>query len=187
MTPLIIAILAGLVSIFGFVTARGSKVSEFRQAWINAQREDVATVAAQARRLARCGAAKREEALATFDLAYERIRLRENPIKKEWQVVIALVAACRAKLVTTSPATDVDAEIDAFVLAAQSLLKTEWNKVSRGELGYRVLILAGPIFAMALAWMLWIALPIDRAHIAHPSGAPESAKPALPPPTAPQK
>lgn len=186
MTPLIIAILAGIVSIFGFVTTRGSKVSEFRQAWINAQREDLATVAAQARRLARGDAAERDDALAAFDLAYERIRLRENPIKREWHGVITSLAVCRARLTASPPASDMDADIDKFMLAAQGLLKTEWNKVRRGELGYRVLIVAAPIFAMALAWLLWAAPPIDRIPVTPHASAPCSA-PVFPAPKAPQK
>ncbi|MBZ9647607.1 hypothetical protein K9B33_08640 [Sphingobium sp. 3R8] len=181
MTPLIVAILAGIVSIFGFVTTRGSKVSEFRQAWINAQREDLATVAAQGRRIARGDTAKRDDALAAFDLAYERIRLRENPIKREWDAVVTLIAACRTKLTARPPASDIDADIETIVLAAQDLLKIEWNKVRRGELGYRVLLVAAPIFTMALAWLLWTNFPSESARPPLPQNA---EAPALPVPKA---
>lgn len=183
MTPLIVAILAGIISIFGFVTTRGSKVSEFRQAWINAQREDLATVATHGRRLARGDCTKREDALAAFDVAYERIRLRENPIKRDWDAVITLITACRKRLVASPPASDIDAEIDAIMFAAQDLLKIEWNKVRRGELGYRVLIVAAPIFTMSLAWLLWANPPVDPA--VTPAKIEAAPPPALTAPKAP--
>jgi hypothetical protein len=170
--PLMVATLTAIITVFGLITTRGSKISEFRQAWIDAQRDDIAAVAANAQALASGPVPDREKALLAFDLAAARIRLRENPKKKEWSAIIARLAPLRGKLASLPPLDDVDEDVDAIIGRSQWLLKTEWTKVKRGETGYRLLLVSVPLLVVALAFLAFSGLgdPPGLEHGA-PSGA----------------
>ncbi len=75
----IAATIAGLISVVTLIVSKENKISENRQAWIDAQRADVADVIAAATQLEVASRDDRAKLLAEFDRAFTRIKLRDNP------------------------------------------------------------------------------------------------------------
>jgi hypothetical protein len=139
---------ATALAIFGLLMVRATKVSEFRQAWINDQRSDLATILSTAASLAGPHAQIRDELLA-FDAASCRIRLRQNPVVKkngqrEWQDVIDDIATLRG-MVTAAPAGNPTTLTTAIVTKSQHWLKEEWERVRFGERIVKVVVLFAAI------------------------------------------
>ena len=74
------ATIAGLFSLVSLIISKENKVTEFRQAWIDAQRDDLAEILALAASLEVAPLEKRADNLAAFDRCFARILLRDNPI-----------------------------------------------------------------------------------------------------------
>jgi hypothetical protein len=149
------AVLAGTASFLVTVLSKEQKTSEFRQAWIDALRQDLAEfagiVASQndviQTRL------KRGEDLNSIEgtfLASElanlkqveitrlRILFRVNP--QEHKPLIARLEAAyqhSARDEQTNPGTGYTLIAD-FVTESQKVLKAEWSRVKRGEPAFRV-------------------------------------------------
>jgi hypothetical protein len=180
--PIAGALIAGLFGLVGLVIAKENKTSEFRQAWIDALRADIAgfTSAAQsfdyferARRLAEekndnNGELEYEKILADVHQklvqAQMSIRLRVNPneidpaAKPRNDRLLADIEAIRKSL------TEADFDAAQPVLkslheVAAPILKAEWNRVKRGERSY-VLAKYGAIAlsVLALAWFAWVGV-----------------------------
>ena len=148
-------IIGAIVSIVTLIVGRGSKISEFRQAWINDQRADLATFGAAALSLARQKSSDRAADYDKLEQAALRIRLRENPIKPEWTAVIASMDQVRTDLLAHDAASrDIFTNVAAITDAASLVLKGEWKKVRSGEIGYRIVC---GIFALLCAGLLLIA------------------------------
>lgn len=84
------AVVAGLFSLISLIISKENKVTEFRQTWIDAQRNDLAEVLALAAALEAAPLEKRAENLAAFDRCFARILLRDNPkasVKREHRFV----------------------------------------------------------------------------------------------------
>lgn len=189
---IIAAPIAATLAIFGVVVTRGTKITEFRQAWINDQRRDIADLVAAANRSATLSDPdKRSDAIAAFDAASARIRMRRNPNRKLWHKLRGMepewADALRslAKLEKAALASPVDAAKirsigTAMVEQSVPHLKKEWNRTRRGELGFRIYIATAPFLiggtltlavgwlfakALGLAWIdgveLQTLLPID--------------------------
>lgn len=133
-----------LLVIFGIVVVRGTKITEFRQKWIDEQRADLALMLAHSGRVAQGLSSKPEEDLLQFDLAANRLRLRENPNRPEWTEAIAEIDGIRSKLAVAPGATlavvDIANEQARLTNHARMRLKLEWKRVRTGELGYKLLI-----------------------------------------------
>lgn len=71
---------AGLFSLVSLIISKENKVTEFRQAWIDAQRNDLAELLATATALETAPLKKRADTLAAFDRSFARILLRDNPV-----------------------------------------------------------------------------------------------------------
>lgn len=148
-------IIGAIVSIVTLIVGRGSKISEFRQAWINDQRADLATFGAAALSLARQKSSDRAAEYDKLEQAALRIRLRENPIKPEWTAVISSMDQVRTDLLAHDAASrDIFADVARITDAASLVLKGEWRKVRSGEIGYRIVC---GIFALLCAGLLWMA------------------------------
>ena len=155
--------IATALVIFGIVVVRGTKVSEFRQAWIDAQRNDLGTMLAHAGRLARGNSTHRDDDWLAFDMAVARIELRKNPSlkKREWDDVIAEISSLRTDLdVSPVAQVDISSHVTEVVRLSRPWLKKEWSRVRFGELGYKTLVLFAallilfpimPIIGFALA------------------------------------
>lgn len=146
-------IFGAIISIVTLIIGRGSKISELRQAWINDQRTDFSKWAAAALALARNQpATSRAAEFNALEEAAFRIRLRENPRKKEWKPVIDKMDQVRTALLAAAPNATIDIFPNLITVAdlSQDRLKKDWNKVRFGEPGYRLLILFFPMLFAAL-------------------------------------
>jgi hypothetical protein len=174
--PITAAVIFGaIISIVTLIIGRSSKISEFRQAWINDQRADFGKWAAAALALARNEAANSRAAdLNAFEEAAFRIRLRENPRKMEWSPVIGKMDAVRTMLLGAAPGTTKDVLDELAIIAelSQNRLKKDWNKVRYGEPSYRLLI---PFFSMLIA-----ALLLSGYYTLFPDQSPFAGKPEKP-------
>lgn len=138
LATLLVALIAGLFSVVGLVIAKEQKVSDLRQAWIDALRQDATQVASQFERWAPNAGTKQEEVLLAYRSSVTAVRLRLNKSEAPAQAVLAALQAMdQLILVGNGDQTLVNEKIEAFVSAMQTVLKTEWDRVKDGEPGYR--------------------------------------------------
>lgn len=158
---LVASLITGAISFVNLTLTKEQKTSEFRQAWIDALREDISRFIAAARAFARAA-----EVLHTFgpdykekaallisdekigDLRYQaaemlcRIKLRLNEGEKEHQELLRLFnRAVNEQNKMLAERTDVEATLKAIDIAteyARPILKKEWERVKQGELAFRI-------------------------------------------------
>ncbi len=175
------ALIAGLFSFVNLTLTKEQKTSEFRQAWIDGLREDLSVFLASARAFARAYEAKlsppeppsvvlypiSDEGVATMrhEIAesFYRIKLRLNSKETEHIELLRLLEAALARQnemsVKVVNATEVLAAIERAADYARPLLKTEWDRVKKGELPFRVVRnwLAPLLVILCLAF-IWFLL-----------------------------
>ncbi|TWH71503.1 hypothetical protein LX59_01791 [Azomonas agilis] len=142
------ALITGLVSLLGLIISKEHKVSEFRQAWIDSLRSELANLISHANAIHGADVATFESASETWKIVRDdfvginqsaaNIRLRLNPKEKEAQAVLGKIEALE-RLLTPGVAMDY-AEMNRvekeLVAKAQVLLKNEWMRVRNGEAIY---------------------------------------------------
>ena len=144
------ALIAGAVSLLGLVISKEQKVSEFRQAWIDALRSDVASLISHVNAIHGAFQAgfgnkgqiwqhAREDFIGA-NSAVANIRLRLNPSEKQCEEVLGLVTELERELaVGNAPSHKrLDKIEHELVASVQVLLKAEWIRVRKGELVYRI-------------------------------------------------
>lgn len=137
--PIMVAVMAGAITLVGSMVTRGNLVSGFRQSWINDQRADLATIAAKATLLSRNLSSDWAGDIEAFMAAFSRIRLRENPDKAEWKKVLDQIDdLCRLLWSKKGHVHDVTQHLATISALAQRPLKANWNKTRTGETLYRV-------------------------------------------------
>ena len=158
---IIASLIAAAISFVNLTLTKEQKTSEFRQAWIDALREDLSSFFATARAFARAsqelqhfGGGNKDGAPLSFteqaisDIRYRiaetryRIQLRLNPKEPEHIELLRLMQSAIEKQQNAlgSPAST-DAALEAIERAAAyapQILKTEWERVKRGELAFRL-------------------------------------------------
>ena len=158
---LVAALITGAISFVNLTLTKEQKTSEFRQAWIDALREDLAQFLGAARAFARATEAihqfgpdyKSKAVLTITDekvshLRYQaaetfcRIQLRLNPTEPEHVELLRLLRrAIEEQNAMLANGGGIDATMKAIEVAtayAQPVLKKEWERVKRGELPFRV-------------------------------------------------
>jgi hypothetical protein len=183
-SALLIAFVAGGFSLLGLIIAKEQKTSEFRQAWIDALREDialycakVAIVQAYIDRAVVLDADKlfednREEYIAINQSAL-RIKLRLNASESESDAILRPLKVIEGKLNAEfadikMAMPDISAALKKLEKDAPPLLKTEWERVKRGELTYRVAKLcAAMVFVICLVVAGWSYYPTFRMAVSH--------------------
>lgn len=157
------ACIAAAVSFLSLVISKEQKISEFRQAWIDALRNELAEFAASARRIAaqpsfinlksvtaknvmEAMEAKNEDALRPDPIAENRfklaqsfyaVRLRLNPVEEDHKSLSARMRAVIDHLNSgASSISTVDDELEKLALLAQGILKREWSRVKEGEAAF---------------------------------------------------
>lgn len=163
---IIAAVIAAVISLLGLVISKENKVSEFRQAWIDALRAEIAAVITHAHAVHGAYLAKfqdnstlwqnvRADFVGLND-AWARIRLRLNP-KEQSSITILQALDEHEGLFPTGSTPDFTklGVADRKLLEATSVvLKEEWRRVKRGELVYRgatilaVLLIVGGLFLL---------------------------------------
>jgi len=158
---LVAALIAGALSFVNLTLTKELKTSEFRQAWIDGLREDLAKFFGAARAFARAVEVlhtfgpeyKERAALLVSDekvseLRYQaaetlcKIRLRLNPDEVEHQELLRLIERAVAEQnAMASERKDIASTLKAIEIAteyARPVLKKEWERVKKGELAFRV-------------------------------------------------
>jgi hypothetical protein len=158
---LVASLIAAAISFVTLTLTKEQKTSEFRQAWIDGLREELAGFLAAARAFARA-----VEVLNTFgpeykektslrisdekigDLRYQaaetlcKIQLRLNSNEPEHQELLRLLRrAITEQNAMLSERTGIEETMKAIERAtecAQPVLKKEWERVKRGELPFRI-------------------------------------------------
>ncbi|UNK68332.1 hypothetical protein MNO08_09665 [Pseudomonas simiae] len=153
------ALIAGFISFVVTVLAKDQKTSEFRQAWIDGLRADVADFAGLARSMLAVVNAKKnlgEDANSyvlgrhdDFTKIYSlitRIRLRLNP--DEHGEMLEFLEALFTENPTISP-TEMSDTVKGVVTCSQKILKSEWKRVKRGEPAFLWLKRVSLVFILA--------------------------------------
>jgi hypothetical protein len=142
------AIEAGLiatgVTLLGILITNQAKVSEFRQRWIDALREDAATLITHTFFIR--GAEVRAEAdlsesYIQINQVSARIRLRLNPKEKKTHAIIAAMNKMQNANHTAAEFNNVKECVNEFTTAVQVVLKKEWRRVKFGEPLYRTVLI----------------------------------------------
>ena len=169
------ASITGAISFVNLVVSKEQKTSEFRQAWIDAFRLELAEFCSHARRISVESSpinlkslsgsvidtidAHNEEILRADPLhenrqrlahTYYSLRLRLNPSEKDHDVVLQHLDNVYEVLNSSSDSTCYDktvAELDAIARISQVVLKREWTRVKEGESAFRRAIALAKWFA----------------------------------------
>lgn len=175
---LVAALIAAAISFVNLTLNKEQKTSEFRQAWIDALREDLSVFFACARSFARAT----EELFAIpsgqnpvqinqekisdirYQVAevYSRIILRLNPEEPEHEELLRLLKrAIDEQNIAIFQKTDSKKTMEAIRIAteyARPLIKKEWKRVKEGELPFRIVRnwVAPIIFALSFLAIMFI-------------------------------
>ncbi len=173
------AAITAAVSFVSLVVSKEQKVSEFRQAWIDALRKEIAEFASNARRISteekpinlkaisgtmlETIAAHNEEVLRPdpyhtnrlqMAQAYYAIRLRLNPDEPDHTAILRGMDAVYEVLSSASGATCFEqtvAALDKLSSEAQRVLKREWTRVKDGEPRYKRAVTIAKFMGIGLA------------------------------------
>jgi len=200
LVTILAALIAGAVSLVTITLSKEQKVSEFRQAWIDALRADLASFLSSARAFARAmearrihGVESRDPAKQLFTLekvgdirstaaeSFYRIKLRLNPEEADHKELLRLLAQAiadqNAILQSEGAAQrDVLAAVDRAADFAGPVLKAEWKRVKEGERPYRairvsaIIVVILALFAFVLVWSRSEKKPNQAPEPTAPSG-----------------
>jgi hypothetical protein len=164
------ALLTGFFSIMNMVSAKENKVSEFRLGWVDGLRNEISEYTAAAQEISRAirpGRFKPEQfhtAQEAHELQIEffketkdcyakaaenlsRIQLRLNPEhisqNPDGPEAKLMAAVSKARRLGNKEFKEVLECCEEIRTAAAPILKSTWNSIKRGELGYRRIRLAG--------------------------------------------
>lgn len=159
MVTLAAALLAGAIAALTLIVNKENKISEFRQAWIDGLREDLTNFFSASRTCTRAiqesRYARREfknpmpiDEATTAKLRHQvaecsyRIKLRLNEMKKPHIKLESLMTESTTLVSEYFSGTtdDVDKVLSGIEIAAKQareVLKTEWERVKKGEFAYR--------------------------------------------------
>jgi hypothetical protein len=147
MSALSIALVGGAFSLVGLLVAKEQKVSEFRQAWIDALRQDIAKVVTHLELWAILTPERSSaEHLHQFRFSASAARLRlTGPAAQKGDAdkngshreVLAVLDILEARVARHDPTVDdTRAELRRLVDATTVVLKEDWERVKKGEPRY---------------------------------------------------
>lgn len=167
---IVAASIAGTVTLLGLIITKEQKTSEFRQAWIDALRSEIATYLTSFNAIADgltvtyANQAEKVKSLgplhSAFNSAGFSISLRVNPKEKPAKELMACMAEFGrlAKDEALMVPENIEPVIKRFSLHAKALLKSEWERVKGGETTFRVTkYVAGGFSLIGLFAILYIA------------------------------
>lgn len=144
------ALITGTATLLSLVISKEQKVSEFRQAWIDSLRAEISKLIAHTnaiygaytsgfRTADEMWKIAREDFVALND-ATSNIRLRLNPKEVDSIAVLDAIEELEDMLSPTLSADhqDINRVEKQLAVAAQRLLKSEWQRVRSGERMYRI-------------------------------------------------
>lgn len=167
---IVAALIAGLVAFFSLIISKEQTVSAFRQAWVDALRQDIAAVVSCVHEMHASkgelkGSPCKHPNGNTFCLPElaARIRLRLNPDEQRPKEKEATIEVLNALSQLESISHNGDPQnhrldvVKLLVSNAQTVLKENWNLIRSGERMYR--IVKGTtlgIIGLAAALSLWL-------------------------------
>jgi hypothetical protein len=180
LAPAIAGLFAGVFSLVALLIGKEQKVSEFRQAWIDGLRADVARFISHSHAVK--GAADTRQANTTEAENWNRMRddmvgineaealikLRLNPNKQHYLEILNLLREESElfRLNNNSPSREaLDQVEDRVISATQEVLSREWIRVKEGEPWYR----RGKLIATILTVLCLILIPLFWAVISFAS------------------
>lgn len=165
------ALISFIVAVTSAVIAKEQKISEFRQVWINELRTDIASMINLANdctfnliciRSEKPNTEKRKDLHLTYNstmsaLEFKRtlIKLKLNPDKDkafiyEIDLVIDKINNASDKCISNNKFDELiesaNATFYSFEEKSHIILKSEWERVKKGELLYRSFTVSGEIF-----------------------------------------
>jgi hypothetical protein len=176
---IVAAIIAAGISLLGLIISKENKVSEFRQAWIDSLRAEIAAVIAHAHSVHGACLAKfpdnsvlwqnvRED-FVELNEAWAKIKLRLNS-KEEWsRAVIRALEEHEGLFPDDGTAPDFSKLklADGKLLeSTQTVLKEEWRRVKRGEFFYRAATVFAGLMVVAGVCLLFSSY-IPTARTSH--------------------
>ena len=153
------AVIVGIVGLLTLITTKEQKTSEFRQAWIDAVREDLACFMSGVNSLRDIDRMDKdadkhwELAGPYYDMANKalfRLKLRLNPAELPCQEMINTMTEIEQQFTFgVDPSASKLAGLEhKLVIQSQRVLKAEWMRVRDGEITFRV---AKWVFAVLIA------------------------------------
>lgn len=177
---LLAAVVAGGIARSSLIVSKETKISEFRQAWINLLREELADLFSSSRSFIRAVQESREDNSNDQQFSFSRetvtkmrhsvaesyykIQLRLNPDQSDHKILLGLIRSMMSEIQTyvSNPDDSSDGpikRIDEAAYQAAKILKSEWGTVKNGETAYRrALKLTGAILIIGvglLVTLLW--------------------------------
>jgi hypothetical protein len=150
----IAAVIAGYVAFFSLIISKEQTVSEFRQRWIDALREDIAAVVSHVAGVQGTTIVEKDnpelwrrvkEDFLEFHEVVARIKLRLNPDearKKEKGPTAAVLKALDDLDATfSSPVPELlrlQGILETLITNSQKILKENWKRVRSGETIFRI-------------------------------------------------
>lgn len=180
---LVAALITAAVSFVSLTLTKEQKTSDFRQAWIDGLRSELASFLAAARAFARAvevlnmyGPEYKDKTVLRIsdekigDLRYQaaeslcKIQLRLNPDEAEHRELLRLLREAiskQNKMLTNG--TGIEETMKAIERAseyAQPVLKREWERVKSGELPFRIARnwVAPAIVVLSLLFIAWVVV-----------------------------
>ena len=146
--PVLAALIAASAAFLASVLSKESKTSEFRQAWIDHLRDDLADFVAAYALLTDMAQSVNDDdgfnewvklvksEMLQVESAKARIVLRLNP--DEHDRLISKISALTSHEAIYGDEHDRDRMLDTLVSESQLVLKLEWRRVKRGERAYQL-------------------------------------------------
>lgn len=164
------ATIGGFLAFLGLVVAKENKTSEFRQAWIDALRQDLAKMIASTnaiRGAASVGFASKEDLFKAIEKHFvdvnqsaASIRLRLNQEEKACKPILEEMERLEKLMIDSTP-IDIAAcrACEKEILGhSRKFLKNEWKRVRRGETIFFITKWIGlAIILGGVAWLVWTA------------------------------
>lgn len=165
------ALIAGMVSLLGLIISKEQKTSEFRQVWIDQLRSDLSNYLTSVNSIVdkssinyRDQAAKikaMSECYSTLNSSTYNIVLRLNAKEKKSKAVLECIARMHEVVMGDGSELipDVVRGIETdLLISSQKLLKSEWNRVKRGEITFVIskLIAAAIVISAAVFGILFM-------------------------------
>jgi hypothetical protein len=145
------------VTLIGILITNQAKVSDFRQQWINALREDAATLVTHTFVVYSAKAGENiDDSYIQLNQVSARIRLRLNPKEKDTDAIITAMNKMRDANHSSVDFTKLTEYVNEFVAAIHKVLKKEWRRVKFGEPLYRI------VFAAVMLGLLFFAIGVVR-------------------------
>lgn len=178
------SIVAATVSLIGLTVTKEQKVSDLRQAWIDALRCELSELLEHAHAILGAASAgyqthqeywsTAKENFAGINRVAASIELRLNPSEAEAKKIVACLRELEV-LIASDNRIDFGEIVKIerrLVSASQPLLKQEWERVKRGEPTYRIAKHASWLCLVVLVCTsLYSGWSSPRAHAEHTSAS----------------